>query len=105
MRRDVTHNPQKSVRRRSEGLQISKASLWRTLREDLKSCPYKTQLVQKIGKNDDEKRLQFEWPCIEIFLLEEKMCSLLMTDEAHFNLNYLVNKQKFRYWGLKNPRI
>ena len=36
VRQDVTHNPQKSVRRRSEELQISKTSLWRILREDSK---------------------------------------------------------------------
>ena len=40
----------------------------------------------------------------EIFQQEEKNCSLLMTDELHFYLNGLVNKQNFRYWRVENPR-
>ena len=78
MRQDVTHNPQKSVIRRLEELQISKISLWRILREDLKCYLYKIRHVLKIGRNDYEKRLQFARSFIEIF--QRKMCSLLMTD-------------------------
>ena len=42
---DVTHNPQKSVRRRSEEIQILKTYLWRILSEDLKCYLYIIQLV------------------------------------------------------------
>ena len=105
MREDVTHNQQKSARRCSENLQISKTSLWRILREDLECYPYKIQLVQKIGQNDYEKRLQFERLFIEIIQQEEENYSLLMTDEAHIHLNGLVNKQSFRYWGVENLKI
>ena len=99
MRQNVTHNPQQSGRR-SQELQISKTSLWRILGEYLKCYPYEIQLVLKIGRNDCEKMFQFARSFIEIFQQEEKMCSLLMTDETHFYLNSFVNKQNFKYWGL-----
>ena len=84
---------------------MSKTSLWRILIEYLKCYPYKIQLVQKIGQNEYEKRLQCSQLFIGIFQQEEKNCSLLMTDEAHFHLNDFVNKQNFRYWRAYNPRI
>ena len=46
VRHDVTYNPQKSIRRRSEEIKICKTSLWRILREDLKCYSYKIQLVR-----------------------------------------------------------
>ena len=49
--------------------------------------------------------LQFAGPFIEIFQQDEKMYSLLMTDETHFLLNGFVNKQNFRYRVVENPRI
>ena len=39
---------------------------------------------------------------IETFQQEEKKCSLMMTDEAHFHINGFVNKQDFKYWGVEN---
>ena len=30
---------------------------------------------------------------------------LLISDEAHFHLNGIVNQQNCRYWTLKNPRL
>ena len=57
VRQDVTHNPQKLAKRRSEKLQIFKTSSWRTLREDLKYYSYKIQFVQTIGQTDYEKRV------------------------------------------------
>ena len=52
-----------------------------------------------------KRMLQFTQSFIEIFKQEDKFCSLLMTDKAHFHLNGFVNKQNFRYWGVENPRI
>ena len=91
-RQDFTYSTQKSVRRHSEELLISKTSL---------CYPYKIQLVQKIDQNDYEKSFQFARLSIEILQHEEKICSLLMTDEAHFHLNAFVNKQKdFKWEGI-----
>ena len=104
-RQDVTHNPQKSLRGRSEDLQIFKTYLLSILKEDLKCYPYKIQFVQKIDQSDYEKRFQFVRLVIEIFQKEVNMCFLLMTDEAHFHLNGFINKQNFRYWRVENPRI
>ena len=35
---------------------------------------------------------------------ENEDLSLIMSDEAHFQLNDTVNKQNFRYWASENPR-
>jgi len=105
VRQDVAATPQKSVSRRSDELQISKTTLWRILKKDLKCYPYKIQLVQNIDQNDFEKRLQFAHSFLEIFQDEDKICSLMMTDEAHFHLNGFVNKQNFRFWGGENPQV
>ena len=75
VRQKITHNPHKSVRRRSEEPQISKTFLWCIFSEDLKHYPYEIQLGLKIGQNDCEKRLQFALSIIEIFQIEEnKLC-------------------------------
>ena len=50
-RQDITYNPRKSVRRRSEEHQIFKTDFRRILREDLKCYSYTIQLVQKSGQN------------------------------------------------------
>ena len=71
----------------------------------LKCYPNKNQLVQKIEQGDYEKRLQFAPSFIKIFQQEENICSPLMTDEAHFHFNGLVNKQNFIYWGVENQII
>ena len=92
VRQGITHNPQKSLRRHSEEHQISKTSLWLILRDDLNCYPYKIQLIQKNGQNDNEKRLLFAWLIIEIVQHEEQNCYLLITDEAHFHCNGFVNK-------------
>ena len=65
VRQDVTHNPQNSVRLRSEELQICKTFLWRLLR-GFKCYAYKIQRVQKIDQNDYETRLQFARSFIKI---------------------------------------
>ena len=51
----------------SKELQISKAYFWRILREVLKCYQYKIQLVQRIGQNNYEKRIQYTRSFIEIF--------------------------------------
>ena len=49
--------------------------------------------MQKISYNDYERRLQSARSFVEIYQQDETICSLLMTDEAHFLLNgSLVNK-------------
>ena len=42
--------------------------------------------------NDYEKRLQFTRSFLKSFRRRKKICSLLMTDDAHFHLNSFVNK-------------
>ena len=55
VRQDVTHNPQKSVRRRSEELQISKTSLRRILGEDLVLSVQNSACVEDWSKQFQEK--------------------------------------------------
>lgn len=41
---------------------------------------------------------------MKIILEENSDLQLLMRDEAHFDLDAVVNKQNFRYWAPENSR-
>nr|XP_022903109.1 uncharacterized protein LOC111415594 [Onthophagus taurus] len=97
-----TRSPKRSANRQSLILGISKGSLDRIIRKDLKFHPYKYQMAQHLSNQDKEARLAF---CQEFLDLHQgAIHNLLMSDEANFYLNGMVNKQNFRYWSNENPR-
>ena len=63
------------------------------------------QICQKLHEGDFERRVAFcEW-----FLQKHADNSnfnqtLIMSDEAHFELNGCVNKQSIRFWTEENPK-
>ncbi|CAK9799249.1 Transposable element Tc3 transposase [Anthophora plagiata] len=67
--------------------------------------PYKVQLVQELKSTDYAQRMDYV-----ISLLEKQdqnpdfINNLIMSDEAHFELNGFVNKQNCRIWATENPR-
>ncbi|KZC15025.1 hypothetical protein WN55_08618 [Dufourea novaeangliae] len=67
--------------------------------------PYKIQLVQELKPTDYAQRMDYV-----ISLLEKQdqstdfIHNLIMSDEAHFELNGFVNKQNCRIWATENPR-
>lgn len=102
VRRDVITSPRRSTRRRAQALGMSRRSLQRILKQELKFHPYKIMVVQKILPTDHLQRLQFSQRMLE--LLEDENLIMMMSDEAHFHIDGYVNKQNCRYWADTNPR-
>lgn len=98
----VRENPQVSTRKRSAALNLSRRSLQRILKLDLKLHPYKLQLTQELKDTDFGARLAFAEEMLRRFSTFE---NILFSDEAHFHLNGFVNRQNCRYWNDENPKM
>ena len=98
----VNESSGKSLKRRSSELKISKTSIWRIMKLDLKLHPYKIQITQKLNPQDSVSRLDYARTMLEIFQNDEYK-NLIFSDEAHFHLCGYVNKQNFRIWAEENP--
>jgi len=63
----VVHSPSKSVRRRSQELEINRESVQRILIADLHMYPYRIQIKQKLTPDDMRKRMiMCQWFCDNI---------------------------------------
>ncbi|KAF2346462.1 hypothetical protein FHG87_022782 [Trinorchestia longiramus] len=100
----VADRPTTSTRKRSTQLTMSRKSLQRILKEDLKYHPYKIPLTQELQLTDYQKRLDFAQNVLQLADDENFITNLIMTDEAHFHLNGEVNKQNCSIWASENPR-
>lgn len=104
VRESVLRSPRRSIRKQSAAVGMSRESVRRILRLDLKFHPYKLQMVQELKENDYQLRLGF---CQEMITKinndDEFLNKLWMSDEAHFHLTGYVNKQNYRYWADTNP--
>jgi hypothetical protein len=99
-----TNDPHSSIRSvaRVEGMP-SITSIHRILKE-AKFHPYRLQLCQKLRPQDCQRRL--DHALIQIALMEidpSFLYNLVFSDEAHFHINGVVNRQNFRYWDTSNP--
>lgn len=100
----VRDNPNLSIPRRSQQLNLSQTTTWRILRKDLGLHPYKIQLVQELKPLDHHKRRLFADFALEQLENDEHFYrKILFSDEAHFWLNGYVNKQNCRIWSDENP--
>ena len=106
IRASVNLTPRKTLQVRSEELGISKATLWRAMRHDLKLYPYKVQTSQALSKIHKKKRVAMcEMFSDKMENDENWIKKVWFTDEAHFHLNGTVNRQNYRYWGTTNPKL
>jgi Helix-turn-helix domain (DUF4817) len=99
-------NPKCSLSRAAQQLQVSKTSLQRAVRMELKLFPYKIQILEAKHPGDKLKRLNFALETLALIHLDESvLTNLWITDEAYFCLSGKVNKQNMRFWGLENPHV
>jgi hypothetical protein len=95
-------HPYDSVRR--SGLNISKSSVHRILREDLHWHPYRIQTLQTLTNENHAARVAF---CRDMILLlnndPELLQNLVFTDECNVYANGEINSQTFRLWSPENP--
>lgn len=103
VRRAVVVSPQRSTRRQTSALGMSRRSLQRILHDNLKFHPYKIMIVQQLTQRDFAQRREFCARMRAIFA-DDPDAVIMMSDEAHFHLDGYVNKQNCRYWAAENPR-
>lgn len=105
VQRSVDNDPNVSIRRRSQQVNLCPSTLWKILRKDLGLRAYKIQLVQELKPQDHLlRRTLAEWAEGKIAVDPRFHMKILFSDEAHFWLNGYVNKQNCRIWGAENPR-
>ena len=84
--------------RHSKKLGLSESNVRRILHLDLHFHPYKIKVVQKLKEDDAAKRSVFSQQMLALINRnKEVLNNLIMSDEAHFHLTGLVNKQNCRY--------
>ncbi|GFW04483.1 hypothetical protein TNCV_878521 [Trichonephila clavipes] len=65
-----------------------------------------SQFGLAIHQNDHQARRRFvEWAQNEIAIVPDFHKRILFSDEAHFWLNFYVNKQNCRIWSEANPQV
>jgi hypothetical protein len=85
-------------------LGLSEASVRRILHKDPHFYPYKIQVTHELRERDYVNRVNFCQTFLRLINQNKELeNNLLMSDEAHFHLIGVVNKQNFRYWHATNP--
>jgi len=98
----MQRSPGKSTRKAAAELGISRRSVQRILKNDLHLFPYKITVLHGLTARDKQSRLEFaEWTQRE----QMTMHNVWFSDEAHFHLNGVVNKQNVRFWASENPYV
>ncbi|KYQ46828.1 hypothetical protein ALC60_14161, partial [Trachymyrmex zeteki] len=86
-------NPNASIRKAAQVVEISKTTLYRILKHFLKMHPYKITTYQLLIERARTKCVEFSKTINVMFEeLDEKL--IIFTDEAHFWLNGYVNCKK-----------
>ena len=97
----IEQSPRRSIRKHAFALHMSATSVHRILHRSLHMHPYKIMVVQELSERDYETRTNLSRDILQsISPTSVTICS----DEAHFHLSGMVNKQNFRYWSQNNPR-
>ena len=91
----------RSARKHALALRMSNTTVCRILHFDLNFHPYKMVCVHELLEQDYVSRVNC---CSQIFSQVPEDSVLLTSDEAHFHLSGIVNKQNFRYQSNENPQ-
>jgi hypothetical protein len=97
-------DPHSSLRQieRMEGMP-SRNSIHRILKV-AKYHPYRLQLLQKLRPQDCQRRIDHALTQLALMEIHPSFLHhLQFSDEAHFHVNGVVNRQNFRYWDTTNP--
>lgn len=101
-----TENPDDSLRKAAQILEINRESLRLILRYFLNWHPYKISSNQLLTEHAMFVRKSFADRMYTSIENEEfNPHKIIFSDEAHFYLNGYVNKQNYRYWGSENPHM
>ena len=101
VRASIQHSPRRSARKHAAALCMSDRSVRRILHQELNMHPYKMMVVQELNETDYETRTTL---CGDILREVPPTAVMICSDEAHFHLSGIINKQNFRYWSDTNPQ-
>ncbi|GBL79126.1 hypothetical protein AVEN_92377-1 [Araneus ventricosus] len=100
----IQQNPMSSVRRIASETGLKRSSTQKILRKSLHMFPFKIQTHQAIPVRAVQQRVDFANQMLTMIDSEGfDVGCIWFTDEAHFHLNGIVNKQNWRFWGSENP--
>ena len=97
----LRENNRISTRRLVTAIGTSHVTAWKICKKDLQMIPYKLQITQALSENDPQQRIKFCQDMLETFT---GFKNIIFSDEAHFHLDGVVNKQNCRFWAVENPR-
>ena len=104
VRTSVGWSPKQSIRRRSQELEISHASVQRILNVDLHLYPYRIQIKHKLTPGDKIKSVAMcQWFQDKIVLNPNFLNDIWFSVEAHFLLSGQVNRKNSIFWGTAAP--
>lgn len=102
---NVNQSPQKSIRRLSAELNVSKSSVQRLLKK-LNMKPYIPRLVHGLSDGDQDRRVEFAETFLEMVDRDASLVDRIWwSDEAMFKLNGQINRHNCVYWAIENPRM
>jgi hypothetical protein len=101
VRASIQKFPRRSAVKHAAALGLSDRSVKRILHRDLHMHPYKMMITQALSERDFETRRAV---CKDILQNIPAGNVLISSDEAHFHMSGIVNKQNFRYWAVENPQ-
>ena len=104
IKRTLEESPRRSIRSIAKRTKVSRMTVWRIVRNELKKFPYKIQIKQKQTCDNKANRLDFGHRLsAKIETNPAFLRAILFSDEAHFELSGYVNSQNCRYWANEQP--
>ncbi|CAF1447532.1 unnamed protein product [Adineta ricciae] len=98
-------SPETSTRRASLGLNLSRTSLRRMMKE-LGLKPYRPHLLHDLSDDDPDRRCEFADIFLNLVADDSSLCDrIVWADEATFKLNGHVNRHNCVYYAVENPHI
>ena len=97
----IEESLRRSIQKHAFALHMYATSVHRILHSSLHMHPYKIMVAQELSERDYETRTNLSR---DIFQSIPPTSVTICSDEAHFRLSGMVNKQNFRYWSQNNPR-
>ena len=98
--------PQISVRQAAQHLPLSKTTIHKLVRKEIKLYPYKIQTVHALREGDYERREEFARTMLgKIETDAHFLDSICFSDESTFHTSGLVHRHNVRIWGKENPRV
>jgi len=94
-----------TVRLAAVELEISRLSIQRMLRKDIKAFPYKLQIVHKL-EEDNDRRIKMCETLLNHYKNKSSIRdNIWFSDETVFHLSGRVNRHNTRIWGTENPKV